>query len=204
MIKYKCPYCRATCNTSHCFDCDKDIPMSERFDDNSDYANSYSVIKSGSDYKFDYNVGEYFFSNSENRVFRVMGQSDVCSYDDLVSFELVENKTSTRDINMMYIMIVTRSVGALKIVLINYKTELDGMFYRAARGYADKIIAQLHVISASKNIENTSTEKNDDDLNDKKPVFSVADELLKLKQLMDMGVLTQEEFDKQKQKLLNA
>ena len=33
---------------------------------------------------------------------------------------------------------------------------------------------------------------------------SVADELLKLKQLFDMGVLTQEEFDKQKNKLLNT
>ena len=33
--------------------------------------------------------------------------------------------------------------------------------------------------------------------------FSVADELLKLKQLLDMGVLTQEEFDEQKNKLLN-
>lgn len=32
---------------------------------------------------------------------------------------------------------------------------------------------------------------------------SVADELLKLKQLLDMGVLTQEEFDAQKKKLLN-
>lgn len=33
--------------------------------------------------------------------------------------------------------------------------------------------------------------------------FSVADELLKLKQLLDMGVLSQEEFDIQKNKLLN-
>ena len=33
--------------------------------------------------------------------------------------------------------------------------------------------------------------------------MSVADELLKLKQLLDMGVLSQEEFDEQKNKLLN-
>lgn len=204
MVKYKCPYCRATCNTSHCFDCDKDIPMSNRFDDNADYSSSYSAIKSGSDYKFDFNVGGYFFSNSEKRVFRVMGQSDVCSYDDLVNFELIENKTSTQDINMMYIMISTRSVGALKIVLINYKTELDGMFYRAARGYADKIIAQLHIISASKNAGTVSAEKKEDGSEEKKQMFSVADELLKFKQLLDMGVLTQEEFDTQKQKLLNT
>ena len=36
------------------------------------------------------------------------------------------------------------------------------------------------------------------------PQISVADELLKLKQLLDMGVLTQEEFAQQKQKLLNG
>ena len=34
--------------------------------------------------------------------------------------------------------------------------------------------------------------------------ISVADELLKLKQLLDMGVLTQEEFDGQKIKLLKG
>ncbi len=31
----------------------------------------------------------------------------------------------------------------------------------------------------------------------------IADELLKLKQLLDMGVLTEDEFNQQKQKLLN-
>ena len=34
------------------------------------------------------------------------------------------------------------------------------------------------------------------------PAISVADELFKLKQLLDMGVLTQDEFDAQKKKLL--
>lgn len=33
--------------------------------------------------------------------------------------------------------------------------------------------------------------------------FSVADELLKFKQLLDMGALTQEEFDAKKKELLN-
>ncbi|WP_081963091.1 SHOCT domain-containing protein [Desulfosporosinus sp. HMP52] len=32
--------------------------------------------------------------------------------------------------------------------------------------------------------------------------FSVADKILKFKQLLDMGVLTQEEFDRKKQELL--
>lgn len=33
--------------------------------------------------------------------------------------------------------------------------------------------------------------------------FSVADEILKFKQLLDMGVITQEEFDKKKKELLD-
>ena len=33
--------------------------------------------------------------------------------------------------------------------------------------------------------------------------FSVADELLKFKQLLDMGAITQEEFDKKKKELLS-
>ena len=33
---------------------------------------------------------------------------------------------------------------------------------------------------------------------------SITDELIKLKQLLDMGVLTNEEFENQKQKLLNT
>lgn len=37
---------------------------------------------------------------------------------------------------------------------------------------------------------------------DKKP-YSVADEIMKLKQLLDAGAITQEEYDKQKQKFLN-
>lgn len=34
--------------------------------------------------------------------------------------------------------------------------------------------------------------------------FSVADELLKFKQLLDMGAITQEEFDRKKSELLNG
>jgi len=35
------------------------------------------------------------------------------------------------------------------------------------------------------------------------PVVSVADEIMKFKQLLDQGILTQEEFDKKKKELLN-
>lgn len=38
--------------------------------------------------------------------------------------------------------------------------------------------------------------------NSEKTSFSVADELIKYKELLDAGVLSQEEFDKKKQQLL--
>ncbi|MFC6176948.1 SHOCT domain-containing protein [Companilactobacillus huachuanensis] len=38
---------------------------------------------------------------------------------------------------------------------------------------------------------------------DNQPVSSTVDELLKIKQLLDVGVLTEEEFQKQKIKILN-
>ncbi len=51
-------------------------------------------------------------------------------------------------------------------------------------------------VDAVKRGTNTYTQSNNS--------VSVADELLKLKQLLDMGVLSQEEFDLQKNKLLNS
>ncbi|WP_234021013.1 SHOCT domain-containing protein, partial [Staphylococcus aureus] len=39
--------------------------------------------------------------------------------------------------------------------------------------------------------------------NSEKMSFSVADELIKYKELLDVGVISQEEFDKKKQQLLD-
>jgi hypothetical protein len=44
--------------------------------------------------------------------------------------------------------------------------------------------------------------KNNEEIKEQKVVFSVADEILKYKQLLDLGVLTQEEFDRKKEELL--
>lgn len=59
----------------------------------------------------------------------------------------------------------------------------------------DKIINAVSDILATKPVEQDSTIQST-------PIASVADELIKLKQLLDQGVLTQEEFDIQKQKVL--
>jgi hypothetical protein len=44
--------------------------------------------------------------------------------------------------------------------------------------------------------------KNNETIKEQKVVFSAADEILKYKQLLDLGVLTQEEFDRKKEELL--
>ena len=57
---------------------------------------------------------------------------------------------------------------------------------------ADYVKARVDAVKTNKTVVATSS------------TVSVADELLKLKQLLDMGVLTQEEFDNQKTKLLKG
>ncbi|MEH7249764.1 SHOCT domain-containing protein [Neobacillus niacini] len=43
---------------------------------------------------------------------------------------------------------------------------------------------------------------NNEEIKEKRWFFSAADEIIKYKQLLDLGVLTQEEFDKKKEELL--
>jgi hypothetical protein len=57
----------------------------------------------------------------------------------------------------------------------------------------------------SKEVNDSKENDNDSSQNESTgEKFSVADELLKFKQLLDMEVITQEEFDKKKQELLNS
>ena len=59
---------------------------------------------------------------------------------------------------------------------------------------ADYVKSRVDAVKKGTNMSSVATSNNN---------VSVADELLKLKQLLDMGVLSQEEFDEQKNKLLN-
>lgn len=234
MIKYKCPRCRLSWNTSHCFDCDKDIPISEKYDDEENSQN-YSAFKRASVYKssnYDIQVGEYFWANSQNRTFRVAGQTGYCNYEDLVEFELCEDNvtvakggvgralvggalfggagavvgaTTRATSNLtrsMYIRITAKKVGMLKIVLVSCEITRGSFIYNVAKDCAEKIITQLEIIAAS-NKEASANLERQQNSNNSNCDFSVADEILKLKQLLDMGVLTDEEFKQQKEKLLN-
>ena len=223
MIKFKCPDCNSTYVTPFCFSCGKDIPQSAMFDDspmNRKKANS-SIEKKNC---YDINIGGYFLADSRRRMFKVAGQKNECSYRDLIGFELCENdetvmkggvgraivggalfgavgavvgantRKSRQMVNSLYIRITTRTVGMLRICFFMSPTPTDSFTYRVDKDLAEKIITQLEIISDS-NKRATGISNNSES--------SVADELMKLKQLMDMGVLTKKEFEEQKKKLLN-
>ena len=80
------------------------------------------------------------------------------------------------------------------INLINVETKKDGIVYKSAYSMAQEILSILEKIynsSADKSKNNTE-------------ISSIADEILKFKNLLDSGVITQEEFEKKKNELLKS
>ena len=130
-------------------------------------------------------VGGALFGGVGAVVGAVTGQKNstgICeSMKIKVIFDDLENPAS-------YIDILGRQVnGAQK----------DSAEYEAAFAAAQECMSVLSVLM-QRNLD-----KQGKSVNGTPVRFSVADELLKFKQLLDMGVLTQEEFDKQKKKLLD-
>lgn len=85
------------------------------------------------------------------------------------------------------------------IPLISQKTKADGCIAKGANTYLDQIVEFLQKaiieLEESKSIQEIALAPQDNG-------SSVADELAKLKSLLDAGVLTQEEFDDQKAKII--
>lgn len=263
MIKYRCPSCGAHCSTSYCNDCGKDIPMSYRFNDETQsdpddrlpfYAringdtNTSSMRPSSysSNISFDKKIGDYISIDSRNKVLKVQGENDRHTFADLLNYELYENNSvvmkggvgraivggalfgevgavvgaSTRKsqnvVDALYIRLTFKSSGMRKITFICNATDRNGMAYRGLRQFADQVVSELEIIMAENQSAVTQTVSQPQyepqpapppvqqpAQTEQSPTL-IADELLKLKQLLDMGVLTEEEFNQQKQKLLNS
>lgn len=301
MIKFRCPECGANCNTSHCYDCDRDIPMSQKFDDETESGPSkeYRPISSApyrdtstdgvpcykcpdcgaicqSSYcftcekdlplsakyyapitgsrgnvevlhynkptsgNFERKVGDLTV-DSTNKRFKLK-HGGYHTFGDLVNFELYENNSvlqkggvgrafvggalfgsagaiagaatrkSQNVVDTLYIRLTLKS-GMEKITFISSPTDRNGLIYKSIRNTCDEVISELELILAEN--QNNAAQKAIEQ--EAAPLPSVqqtttvgqsptliADELLKLKQLLDMGVLTEEEFNQQKQKLLNT
>jgi hypothetical protein len=78
----------------------------------------------------------------------------------------------------------------------NYsKDDLDNDLQNMKREMPDIIDAEFTDVEGD-------LSNNNDEIKEHKVVFSAADEILKYKQLLDLGALTQEEFDRKKEELL--
>lgn len=151
---------------------------------------------------------------------------DIFSFSDLVDFELFEDGVSITKgglgtavaggilfggvgaivggglgkkqkdvVNKMSIIINLRDewIPRIEIVLIKSETKRNGLVYKSSKSLAQQIISLLTIISDGQN----DTSDIPSSANS-----SAADELLKFKQLLDMGVISQEEFDAKKKQLL--
>lgn len=294
MIKYRCPECGANCNITHCFDCDIDIPVSQKFDDavesgpsqeyrpiqNVPYHDTTSIgtasrykcpdcgaicqtaycftcekdlplyvkqnassgtlrYKSVADCK---KIGHYFTVDSHNKRFKLDRESSWYTFGDLVNYELYENNSviqkggigraivggalfggveaivgaqtrkSQNIVDSLYIRVTLKSSGMKKITFIGSPIDRNSISYKMERKSADEVLSELDLIASnnqSSAIQESIQPQREPPTADP-PVQAehsptlIADELIKLKQLLDMGVLTQDEFDRQKQKLLNG
>lgn len=78
-------------------------------------------------------------------------------------------------------------------LLKGMKTKTDSFIYKTNQTLAENIIALIASIKASSEKSTNSTQQ-----------VSAADELLKFKELLDCGAITQEEFDQKKKQLLGV
>ncbi|NFA59457.1 SHOCT domain-containing protein [Clostridium sporogenes] len=106
----------------------------------------------------------------------------------------VTGKKKTKSvINNLRIKITVNDTSnpSVYIDLIKTPTKANSFIYKTAYSSAQEILSMLSIITQKTSDENTNTKT------------SVADELIKLKGLLDEGILTQEEFTSEKNKLLN-
>lgn len=122
-------------------------------------------------------------------------------------------RKSQNVVDSLYIRLTLKS-GMEKITFINSPTDRNGLFYKMSRESADAVMSELELIMAenrdlamqealSQETPPSPPPVQPSAPADQSPTL-IADELLKLKQLLDMGVLTEDEFNQQKQKLLNT
>ncbi len=104
-------------------------------------------------------------------------------------------KTAKKVIKNMSVKITVdrKSNPVIEIVLLNMETKTDSFIYKGLKKQGDEIVAIL------KRITNDKAPKEEVVTNNTSP----ADEILKYKNLLDQGIITQEEFDKKKKQILD-
>lgn len=169
-------------------------------------------------------IGNYIYFDEINKKFKIQTNSQIFLYSDIVDFELLEEGNSIEKGGVGRAVVgnlLFGSVGAIvggatghkskntctnlkvKITLNNIKTpveyivliykevEKDNYIYKNAINIAQEIISVLQII-CSQNKTATIVEES-----------SNIDEIKKYKNLLDIGAITKEEFEKKKKSLLN-
>ncbi|MGM0238437.1 SHOCT domain-containing protein [Enterococcus sp. AZ103] len=95
--------------------------------------------------------------------------------------------------SMLKVTIFTKNDKPKDIVLINSKVKIDSSLYKLSQGSLKSIVTKLESI----------IQPNKDSINNHQSNYSDADELRKYKQLLDDGIITQEDFDSKKKKILD-
>lgn len=150
----------------------------------------------------------------------------IYNFDDIVGFELLEDgdsitkggigraivggallggvgaivggvtgKKKTKSVvNSLRVKITVNDTSkpTIYVNLLNSKTKTNSFIYKVSYTSAQEILSMLSVITENQN-----------EKEDKENSTSVADELMKLKGLLDEGILTEEEFNTQKNRILN-
>lgn len=80
------------------------------------------------------------------------------------------------------------------ITFICAETKKDNFVYKSSFSFAQQILSMLAIICQSNSSSETSSTNSN---------FSVTDEIKKYKELLDIGAITQEEYEKKKNELLN-
>ena len=116
---------------------------------------------------------------------------------------IVGATTAKKHISTYQVVINRETIRSPQLVidLINKNTKTDDPDYKNAVRFATGINSSIKAILSKKNSSNSAPQNPQAE----PPINgSVADELLKLKGLLDSGLLTQEEFDDQKQRVLSS
>ena len=177
-----------------------------------DIANFVGTRGVGKLIKFDDNAKKILFPKT------LLTKARIYNYSDLLGYEILEDgntvtkgglgsavvggltggKKSKEVVRSLKVKIVldNKIVPAEYIELLKTEFKKDGFVYRGAKKEAEDIVAILASISAEneKNKESNNTPIVNND-----PIT----EIKRYKELLDGGIITQEEFDKKKQELLN-
>lgn len=173
-------------------------------------------------------VEKYFVSYPNERIWACMIEDGVTpylfSYDDIINYELIVDGVSLTSgglgsaavggflfggvgavvggtvgkkqsdvVNKIAIRVSTkdRFIPHVEICLLNFQQSKNSLVYKTCMDNARKILSLLDKITYREPTKETSSNTN-----------SIADELLKFKQLLDMGAITESEFETKKRDLL--